>query len=376
MLSRRDLIAGAAALAVSCGRRKASGYSGFAFVANEEGQAIAAVDLAVFAVARHIALDARPTAVVAHPKKPLAYALARQPGRIYEIQGEKLWVTRRLNLPQSALSVLISDDGANLYVLCREPRRVAVISTRSLTITREYALASDPAEFSVSSDDRWIAVSHVSEPVISLIDTQSARPADVIATQGQIGAVRFRGDSKCLIAADLTRRMLSLYEPVSRRPVVDLPLAVRPDHLCFNADRGQLFVAGDGLDGIVVVFPYYTPQVAETVLAGHSPGAMAASADPAYLFVAGPNSSDVSILDIETRRLIAVTPVGSNPNCIVVTPDSAYALVLNQTSGDMAVIRTESISRAVAQSRRNRRGALFMMIPVGSKPVSAAVVSI
>ena len=372
MLSRRDLIAGTAALAVSCGRRKASGYSGFAFVANEEGQAIAAVDLAVFAVARHIALDAKPTGVVAHPTKPFAYALAQQPGRLYEIHGEKLWVTRRLDLAPSALSALISEDGANLYVLCREPRRVAVVSTRSLTIAREYPLASEPAEFGVSSDDRWIGVSHVSEPAISLIDTQSAQPPAVIATQGRIGAVRFRGDSKCLIAADLTRRMLSLYEPASRKPVVDLPLAVRPDHLCFNADRGQLFIAGDGLDGIVVVYPYYTPQVAETVLAGHSPGAMAASANPAYLFVAGPNSSDVSILDIETRRLIAVTPVGANPNCIVVTPDSAYALVLNQTSGDMAVIRIKNIRSAAHW----KKGPLFMMVPVGSRPVSAAVVGV
>ena len=376
MLSRRNFIAGAAAATISCGRRKASGYSGFAFVANEEGQAIAAVDLAVFAVARHIALDARPTSVVAHPAKPLAYALAQQPGRVYEIHGEKLWVTRRLAVGQSALSAAISSDGANLYVLSRDPRRVAVVSTKSMTVTQQYPLPGEPAWFDVSGDERWIAVSHASEPAVSLIDTASGGAPQVIATQGQIGTVRFRGDSKCLIAADLSRRMLSLYEPATRRPVVDLPLAVRPDHLCFNADRGQLFVAGDGLDGIVVVYPYYTPQVAETVLAGHSPGVMAASANPAYLFVAGPNSSDVSILDIETKHLIAVTPVGANPNCIVVTPDSAYALVLNQTSGDMAVIRTESISRAVAQSRRNRRGALFMMIPVGSKPVSAAVVSI
>ncbi len=375
MLSRRDFIAAAAAVSVSCGRRKASGYSGFAFVANEEGQAIAAVDLAVFAVARHIALDARPTSVVAHPSKPLAYALAQQPGRVYEIHGEKLWVTRRMSVGQSALSAAISADGANLYVLSRDPRRVAVVSTKSMTGTGEFPLSAEPAWFDVSSDERWIAVSHASEQSFSLIDTSSGA-VQVIATRGQIGTVRFRGDSKCLIAADLTRRMLSLYEPASGRAVVDLPLAVRPDHLCFNADGGQLFVAGDGLEGIVVVYPYYTPQVAETVLAGHSPGAMAASTNPAYLFVAGPNSSDVSILDIETRRLIAVTPVGANPNCIVVTPDSAYALVLNQTSGDMAVIRTESISRAVAQSRRNRRGALFMMIPVGSKPVSAAVVSI
>ena len=70
------------------------------------------------------------------------------------------------------------------------------------------------------------------------------------------------------------------------RIIVNLPLAVRPDNLCFNRDGGQLFITGEGRDAVVVVFPYYVPQVAETVLAGHAPAAMAASAT--HLFLANP----------------------------------------------------------------------------------------
>ena len=156
--------------------------------------------------------------------------------------------------------------------------------------------------------------------------------------------------------------------------MVHLPLAVRPDHMCFNADGGQLFVTGEGMDAVVVVYPYYTPQIGETVLAGHNPSAMAAS--ETYLFVANPKSGDVSILDIETRRVVAVTPVGTEPSYITITPDDQYALVLNQASGDMAVIRIPNVTRAVSEQRRWKKGPLFMLIPVGSKPVSAAIVGI
>ena len=52
---------------------------------------------------------------------------------------------------------------------------------------------------------------------------------------------------------------------------MNLPLAVRPEHICFNADGGQVFVTGGGMDAVVVVYPYYTPQIGQTVLAGHSP---------------------------------------------------------------------------------------------------------
>jgi YVTN family beta-propeller protein len=148
-----------------------------------------------------------------------------------------------------------------------------------------------------------------------------------------------------------------------------LPLAIRPDQLCFNRDGGQLFISGEGRDAVVVVYPYFVPQIAETVLAGHAPGAMAAT--ERYLFVANPKVGDVSILNIARRKMVALVAVGSEPAHIAITPNDQYALVLNRKSGDMAVIRTS----AIVPDRR-KSAALFTMIPVGSRPVSAAVMAV
>lgn len=378
MLSRRSFLAGTAtgALAFTGCRRKASGYSGFAFIANQEGQAIAAVDLESFTVARHIRLEDNPSQVIANSLNGRVYALTPTSGTIHEIHTDTLTFSRKLQVAHTAVAMRLSKDARTLIVLCRDPKRVAVISLDILRVISETPLSADPADLDISDDGRYVAVSYTSEQAISIIGIADRRTPGLIAASGDIGAVRFRGDSKVLIAADLTRRMLSLYDVDARGPMVDLPLAVRPERLCFSGDGGQLFVTGEGVDGVVIVYPYYTPEVAETVLAGHSPGAMAACTDPAYLFIANPKSGDVTILDIDNRKVVAITPVGTNPNYIAITPDNRYALVLNESSGDMAVIRTESIMRAVAQRWRSRRGALFMMIPVGSKPVSAAVTPI
>jgi len=49
---------------------------------------------------------------------------------------------------------------------------------------------------------------------------------------------------------------------------------------------------------------------------------------------------------------------------------------LNETSGDLAVIRTKSLSTTPNGSlRRLKEAPLFTLIPVGEKPVSAAVVT-
>jgi DNA-binding beta-propeller fold protein YncE len=378
MLSRRRFIfataAGAAGLP-AC-RRKASGYSGFAFIANQEGQAVAAVDLESFTVARHIHLDGAPSEVVANPAVGRVYALTSESGTVHEIRTDALAFSRKLQVAQSAVAMRLSRDSKTLVVLCSEPKRVAVVAVEGLRVISETPLAATPTDLDLSEDGRYIAVSYGAERAVSIIRIDDRRTAGLIRSSGDIGAVRFRGDSKVLIAADLTRRMLSVYDVAARGPMVDLPLVVRPDQLCFTRDGGQLFVTGEGGDAVVIVFPYYTPEVAETVPAGHSPGAMATSTSPAYLFIANPKSGDVTILDIDSRRLVAVTPAGTNPNYIAITPDNNYALVLNETSGDMAVIRMESLVRAAGEPWRSRRGAPFMMIPVGSKPVSAVVMPI
>jgi hypothetical protein len=61
---------------LSCAREKGNGFEGHAFVANEEGGAIAAVNLTAFAVTRHIRIEGNPTHVVSHPTLPSVWALA------------------------------------------------------------------------------------------------------------------------------------------------------------------------------------------------------------------------------------------------------------------------------------------------------------
>lgn len=375
LLTRRSLLAGGLASMAACTRPKATGFSGYAFIANQEGGAIAAVDLEVFAVARHIRVDGAPTAVAARPQRNRVYALTPGNGTIHEIRSDNLTFSRKLQVCGSAITMRLSPDGSELYVLSREPRRLIAVTLDALRVAWHLELASDPFDFDISADGEQLAVSHGAARAITFVDVARHQAFPVVEAAGEIGLVRFQY-SKQLIAANTSERMLSLYDAGNRRLIVNLPIAVRPDHLCFNADGGQLFVTGDGMDAVVVVYPSYTPEIGETVLAGHNPGAMAASATPGYLFVANPKSGDVSILDIETRRLIAVTPVGTEPSYITITPDDQYALILNQASGDMAVIRIPNVTRAVNQQRRWKKGPLFMLIPVGSKPVSAAIVQI
>ena len=360
MISRRAILA--LPFAAACGRRGSAGYQGYAFVANQDGQAIAAVDLQAMAVVRHIALDSSPAQVIAARTRPAVYALAPESGSIHEIQVDRLTLNRKLTVASSAVSMHLHPEERELWVLAREPRMLVRVSTDSFGVTGKISLSEEPIDFAVASDGKTAAVS--GGGTVRFVDLNAMRVGIRLA-EADFGAVRFRNDGKMLFAADRGSRLLWLWDAPAERLMTKLPLAVRPDHVCFSQDGGQLFVTGDGLDAVVIVFPYHTPEVDQTVLAGHGPQAMAAS--ESLLFIASPQSGDVTVMSIFDRKVISVVRVGSDPGFVAITPDDQYALVLNRKSGDVAVLRVSGVQT------RGYPAPVLTVIPVGSRPVSAAI---
>ena len=367
MINRRQFVlGGVGATSAGCGKRGPRGFSGYAFVANQDGKAIAVVDLAAFSLLLHIPLDGEPSAVISHPKLPLVYALTPKSGTIHEINIQTMKVARTVQAAPTAMAMRIAPDGSALWVLSQDSRKLVRVPVESLRPDAHIALPREPTDFDLSNSTGLGAISYGNAGSVGLVDLASGSVAGLLPIGSSIGNVRFRQDGKALLIANTGERMLTVLETPGGKVIANLPLAVRPDNLCFNPNGGQLFVTGEGMDVVVVVFPYRIPEVKETVLAGRAPAAMCATEQ--FLFIANPTAGDVSILDIKTRKVIAVTAVGAEPSFIAITPGDQYALVLNRKSGDMAVIRVGAI-----RNERSKSAALFTMIPVGSKPVSAAV---
>ena len=122
------------------------------------------------------------------------------------------------------------------------------------------------------------------------------------------------------------------------------------------------------MDAVAIVNPYQN-EVDQTVLAGRMPGAMALSPRQNLLFVANQGSGDLTILDIETRRVAASVHIGENPGEVLVTPDGEYALLLDARSGNVAVVRI-----ATALDHKNRTKPLFTVFATATDARSAMIV--
>jgi len=318
-----------------------------------------------FVTQSHVELLKRPE-VTAAIKRPSVYALTPGTGSVHEIQIDTLRFARKLAVASQAITMALAVDEGTLYVLAREPRALIAVDIETFKTAWKLALPDQPVGLALSPDGNTAAVS--SDQAVYLVDLETRRLSAPLG-QGEYGPVRFLTDGKTLVAGNRGERLLSAYSVAARRLITHLPISLRPDQFCFSRDGGQLFVTGKGMDTVVVVWDLFsTPNVGDTVLAGHAPGAMDVSDD--LLFVASPTSGDVSILSTTTRKVIAVVPVGSDPGFIRVMANDQYALILNRKSGDMAILSVPAITK---NKNRYKTAALLTVIPVGSRPVSVVV---
>jgi DNA-binding beta-propeller fold protein YncE len=373
-LSRRALLVGSAA-ALGCSHPKATGFRGLCFVANEAGRSVGVVDLSHFRIRKRIALDTAPSLVMAHPTEHRALVLSRDGGTVYDIDAVKLEVARRGRAGNAAVGMQFSESGDAVWVLYADPAALVEFPLATMRPGRRIRLNSTPHSFDVNGG-RALVASTVSRNVV-LASLGSGAVERTVTLEDEPSLVAFRKDGRHFFTASRPERAMTIFDSNSCQTVVRLPLPVEPRQFSTKPDGGQLFISGAGMDAIVVVYVYQT-EIAETLLAGKAPGAMAAMDVPGYLLVANPETNSVTVLDLDNNgRLVASVQVGQEPRAILMTParpgQDQYALVLNEKSGDLAVIRIKSLPQD-AESRR-RPTPLFNLIPVGEKPVSAAVMS-
>jgi len=372
-LSRRALLLSPLGLA-ACSPKKAVGFRGYCLVADSDGHAVTVVDLTTFRVRRRVALDAAPSAIVPHPTKPRAFVLAPGAGTVYELDFSSFSVTRHVRAGNTAIFMEVAPRKDALWVLYRDPAVLVELPLDTLRPARHVRFAAPPDACDLSEGNR-AAVAFHQDRSIAIVSLDRAAVERTITTESDQAFVLFRSDGKTLIVGNAGQRSLTIFDVPSGRTVVRLPLAIEPRHYCVSPDGGQVFLSGDGMDAVAILFPFDT-EIWQTALAGHAPGAMATSATkPPYLLVANPGDNGITVLNGDTLTLAALVQVGRDPSQILITPDQKWALVVNSASGDLAVIRLLSLNASQSERVLHYRTApIFTLIPVGQKPVSAAVV--
>jgi YVTN family beta-propeller protein len=360
---RRHFLFSAAGLA-ACGPNLAKPFNGLLYVASQSARSISIVNLSRFKLAKEVPVDAEPTAVLAGSSR--VYVLTPSTGTIVEIEAASGTVVRKHRLAASAVSMRLSPDGKSIWLLAHDPQALIQLDLRTQRAARTIKLSRPVFDFDLSPSAPLAAIGSPA----SLVNLQTGRLERTLGIESDSIPIRFRPDGKAVLAAHASARLISIADVESGRLVVKLPLPLEPERFCFTLDNGgQMFVSGRGMDAVVIVSPYQT-AVDETILAGRAPGSMTVDAN--NLYVANPESGDLTVIAIADRKLMVKIPVGQEPVQVMITPDGQYCLVLNRKSSDLAVVRISKLG----SYQRSKAAPLFTIIPLASNPVSGAICTI
>jgi DNA-binding beta-propeller fold protein YncE len=367
-LSRRALLAGVVASA--CGRKRATRYQGWLFVASAAEKEIVVADLASFRRVATIPLPCAPDQLFQSRNR--VYAACRDGRAMLEIDVEAFRVSAKIGLPGKPVAARLLSDAADAIVLTGEPGALLRVDLANRRVTARLPLPGPPRDLDVNGSLAAITLPSKNAILRVALSGQPGTPTLQLAGVTDVGvpcdAIRFRRDGKTILAGALAAREIVAINAQSGKFLTRLPLPVSPSRFCFNADGGQMFVTGTGADALAIVSPFQN-EVAETILAGRTPYGMAVSERLNLLFVTNPETGDLTILDIETRRPSASVHVGEIPGDVLLTPDGQYALVLDQHSGNVSVVRITTVV-----DRNVKTKPLFTVFPTAADARSAIIV--
>jgi YVTN family beta-propeller protein len=362
--SRRALLAGVVASA--CGRKRATRYRGWLFVASGAEKEIAVADLASFRRAAAIPVPFAPDQLF--QSRGRVYATCRDGRAMLEIDVETFRVAGRIGLPGKPVAARLLPDAAAAIVLTEEPGALLRVDLVNRRVTARLPLPDTPRDLDLNGLLAAVTVPAKNAILRVAVSGSALQLAGATDVGVPCDAIRFRRDGKTILAGATAAREIVAIDALSGKFLTRLPLPVSPSRFCFNADGGQMFVTGTGADALAIVSPFQN-EVAETILAGRTPYGMAVSERLNLLFVTNPETGDLTILDIETRRVSASVHVGEIPGDVLLTPDGQYALVLDQRSGNVSVVRITTVLDRTVKTKP-----LFTVFPTAADARSAIIV--
>ncbi|MCK5802991.1 MAG: hypothetical protein KAI66_09175 [Lentisphaeria bacterium] len=298
-------------------------------VVNPDSNSLSLVDLDDRMVIAEIPVGIDPRTVAVDPTSQTAYVANRGSNDVSIVDLTKRVTVDSINVGVRPYGILISHDGARLFIAEQGSDALRVICLSTLQTLAVLTTADRPSGLALSPDGHVLYVTHLLSPFITVIEDVSGSLEDIV-----ISRIDLWPDSNLLQSFVLSSDGAMAYVPHTRSnahnraltfdttvfPLVSLiDLESRTQQVGTQFDLGTLDPPGVGLPFDAVVTP-----------------------DGRELWIVNAASNDISVIDLEARRLAAHIEVEDNPRAIVLSLDGMTAYVNNTLAGTVSVIDVAS----------------------------------
>jgi DNA-binding beta-propeller fold protein YncE len=328
-----------------------------AFVANQQGNSVAVVDLGTFQMVSSIPVPPSPTQVAVRPGAKEVYAVSGS-GTVSVIAFPELRVIKTVAVGRSAASLVFSPDGRQAYVLDPSGDQVVFVDCQRHREIGRLRLGGKPSSVTLSPDGKVLMADALPSDLY-FIDAQTRKMLGTVEVGQNPGPMAVRSDGQVVFVADKAQGLVSAVEMPSRQLLANLAVASPVTSLAPKPDGGEVFaLSSEG--SVAIILDAFHDDVEQTITTGLNPAGGIFRRDMSVFYIATAGDGNVTALDVQTRDVVSVVHAGTQPSALALTPDERFLVVTDAASSSLAVLRTDSLG-------------LMTTIPVGSDPVHVVV---
>jgi DNA-binding beta-propeller fold protein YncE len=327
-----------------------------AFVADQQGNTVAAVDLDTLQMAASIPVPASPQQLAARPRSRELYVVSAS-GKLSVITFPDLRVGHIFRIGPSASGLVFSPDGRRAYILAPDANQLVFLDCQHQKELGRVHLKDKPSSVCLTPDGMTLIVSASSG--LYFVNAETRAELGSVRVGAAPGPMAVRPDGREVFVADTGENQVSAVQIPSRRLLANLDVAAPVSSLSVKPDGGEIF-ALSSQGSVIIIFDAFHDDVERTLTAGLHPVAGIFRSDMSVFYIATAGDGNITALDVQTRNVDAVAHAGTQPVAMALTPDESFLAVADVASSSLAILRTDKLGLVTA-------------IPVGASPVDVAI---
>ncbi|GAA2976772.1 Hsp70 family protein [Actinokineospora diospyrosa] len=250
----------------------------------------------------------------------------------------------------------VAVSGSKVYVPSSVSNTVSVIDRSTRKVIRAIPMTAPPQYVVVSGDKAFVTLLSPGNAV-AVVDTAKDEVVSTVPAGKGLFVPDTTPDGKRLLIPDQEAAQILELEtdgtvatPFAKAPAGSRGLVV---------DHNKVYVVSVELNQVTIL-DLDSHRVLGSVRVGKSSLALAVSPDGKTIYTANFDDNTVSVVDTESQKVTDTIDVGERPMAVAVAPDGKHAYVANNGSGTVSVIDVGS-------------NQVTATVPVGREPWSLAV---
>ena len=289
-------------------------------VVNPDSGSVSAIDTASATTLDETIIGRDPRCLALGPDGQRLYVTSQASATLAMLETHPLAMRAALRVGPDPYGVVADPTGRLVYVAATGGDRIDVVDTELIKVVDTIAVEARPKGLAIADDGTQLYVTHELSGAVSVLDLAERTVLQVIATGSESNR------AQRIVLHPLTNRA---YLPHIRSNVSN-------PHLLFDT---TLFPVLSVID--LTSNQHLLPERLDLSVVDQPvnlPFDVALSSDGQRAHIVYLGSSDLSVIELASRTVLAHLEVGDGPRGIVLTPDERTAYVANSLSGDVSVV--------------------------------------